>query len=218
MTNEELKQLKDNLWNTADNLRANSGLKASEYATPILGLIFLKFIDSKYKKYETETLEIFDKEKGTRLERSISEIAIEKCGFYLPDNAKYNYLLTLPEKSNFAQEIKNAMEGIEEYASDLKDVLPKEEYFSLIDQVTNKSVLPALLKNFEDIPTDTESDIFGEVYEYFLGEFALKEGQGGGEFFTPSTVVKYMVEVLAPTEGKILDMNTMALIHSVANH
>ena len=205
MTNEELKQLKDNLWNTADNLRANSGLKASEYATPILGLIFLKFIDSKYKKYETEILEIFEKEKGTRLERSISEIAIEKCGFYLPDNAKYNYLLTLPEESNFAQEIKNAMEGIEEYASDLKDVLPKEEYFSLIDQVTNKSVLPALLKNFEDIPTDTESDIFGEVYEYFLGEFALKEGQGGGEFFTPSTVVKYMVEVLAPTEGKILD-------------
>ena len=150
MTNEELKQLKDNLWNTADNLSANSGLKASEYATPILGLIFLKFIDSKYKKYETETLEIFDKEKGTRLERSISEIAIEKCGFYLPDNAKYNYLLTLPEKSNFAQEIKNAMEGIEEYASDLKDVLPKEEYFSLIDQVTNKSVL-RILKIFPQI-------------------------------------------------------------------
>jgi len=78
MTNEELKQLKDNLWNTADNLRANSGLKASEYATPILGLIFLKFIDSKYKKYETEILEVFEKEKGMRLERSISEIAIEK--------------------------------------------------------------------------------------------------------------------------------------------
>lgn len=205
MTNEELKKLKDDLWATADNLRANSGLKASEYSTPILGLVFLKFVDSKYQKFEEEIESEYKKLKGTRMEKEISEIAIDKCGFYLPEKAKYSYLLNLSEQEDVANEIKEAMKSIEKYAPELEDVLPKEEYSSLINQENNKSIIPALLKSFEDIPTDTEIDIFGEIYEYFLGEFALKEGQGGGEFFTPSTVVKYMVEVLAPTEGRILD-------------
>lgn len=204
MTNKQLKNLKDTLWTIADQLRANSGLKSTEYAEPILGLIFLRFADVKYSKYEDEIKAEFDSIKGTRMERPIHEIAIEKCGFYLPEKARYDWLLNLPESENLAQKVKVAMEDIEKYTSELTDTLPKDIYYS-VNSEDDPLVLAKLLKAFKDIPADVELDIFGEIYEYFLGKFALAEGQGGGEFFTPSTVVRYMVEVLAPTEGKILD-------------
>ena len=128
MTNKQLKNLKDTLWATADQLRANSGLKSTEYAEPILGLIFLRFADVKYSKYEFEIKAEFEKNKGTRMERSIHEIAIEKCGFYLPEEARYDWLLNLPESENLAQKIKAAMEDIVKYKSELTDSLPKDVY------------------------------------------------------------------------------------------
>lgn len=204
MTNKQLKNLKDTLWTTADQLRANSGLKSTEYAEPILGLIFLRFADVKYSKFEPEIKAEFEKVKGTRMERPVHEIAIEKCGFYLPEKSRYDWLLNLPESKNLAQKVKEAMESIEKYTVELTDTLPKDIFYSVNSQ-DDPLVLAKLLKAFKDIPADVELDIFGEIYEYFLGKFALAEGQGGGEFFTPSTVVRYMVEVLAPTEGKILD-------------
>mgnify|MGYP002542811469 FL=1 len=204
MTNKQLKNLKDTLWTTADQLRANSGLKSTEYAEPILGLIFLRFADVKYSKFEPDIKAEFDSIKGTRMERPIHEIAIEKCGFYLPEEARYNWLLNLPESEDLAKKVKEAMEAVEKYTAELEDTLPKDIYYS-VNSEDDPLVLAKLLKNFKDIPADVELDIFGEIYEYFLGEFALAEGQGGGEFFTPASVVRYMVEVLAPTEGKILD-------------
>ncbi len=204
VTNTELKNLKDTLWQSADTLRADSGLKSSEYATPILGLIFLRFAESKYKKYEPAILEEYNKLKGSRMERAIHEIAIEKCGFYLPDEARYDYLLNLPETENIPEKVKQAMIDIELYTRELEDTLPKDEYYA-VDGKDGKAVLKKLLKAFKDIPDNTSIDIFGDIYEYFLGKFALAEGQGGGEFFTPSTVVRYMVEVLNPTEGEIFD-------------
>jgi type I restriction enzyme M protein len=204
MDTQTIKDLEKRLWYTADDLRANTGLKASEYSTPILGLIFLKFADSKYKEYEKEIKEEFEKLKGTRRERNIEDIAKEKCGFYLPDKSRYEYLLNLSEEADIANEIKSAIEDMEKYSQELVGILPKNSYHNLSKE-GNSRVLNRLLRNFNDIPTDIESDIFGEIYEYFLGNFALAEGQGGGEFFTPRTVVQYMVEVLNPTEGKILD-------------
>lgn len=204
MTNKQLKNLKDTLWTTADQLRANSGLKSTEYAEPILGLIFLRFADVKYSKFEPAIKAEFDSIKETRMERPIHEIAIEKCGFYLPEEARYDWLLNLPESEDLAKKIKEAMEAVEKYTAELEDTLPKDIYYS-VNSEDDPLVLAKLLKNFKDIPADVELDIFGEIYEYFLGEFALAEGQGGGEFFTPASVVRYMVEVLAPTEGKILD-------------
>ena len=204
MTNKQLKQLKDTLWTTADQLRANSGLKATEYAEPILGLIFLRFAECKYEKFEAEINAEYQKTKGTRMERPIDKIAIEKCGFYLPDEARYEYLLNLPKEEDLAKKVKHAMELIETHTAELVDTLPKDIYYS-VNSEDDPLVLSKLLRNFKDIPADVQLDIFGEIYEYFLGKFALAEGQGGGEFFTPSTVVRYMVEVLAPTEGKILD-------------
>lgn len=204
MNNDRLKDLNKRLWDTADDLRANTGLKTSEYSTPILGLIFLKFADSKYDQYEQDINKEYNELKGGRREKPIEEIAIEKCGFYLPKESRYEYLLNLSEEEDIAKNIKEAIEGVEKYSPELVGILPKDSYHNLSKEDNNK-ILNRLLRNFNDIPTDIENDIFGEIYEYFLGEFALKEGQGGGEFFTPRTVVQYMVEVLKPTEGKILD-------------
>lgn len=204
MDRESLNLLKRQLWQVADELRANTGLKASAYSTPVLGLIFLKFADAKYTQFEDEINKEFETFKGGRREKKIEEIAIEKCGFYLPEQARYTYLLNLSEEENIANRIKEAMEGIEQYSPEFVDVLPKDSYHDLNTKDNNK-ILNRLLRNFNDIPVDTEHDIFGEVYEYFLGEFALAEGQGGGEFYTPRSVVRYMVEVLQPSEGKILD-------------
>jgi len=204
ITSKQLRNLKDRLWAGADQLRANSGLKATEYATPILGLIFLRFAESKYSQYETEIIAECNKNKGTRTERPTHEIAVEKCGYYLPPEARFEYLLNLPESEDLALATKTAMEEIEQYTIELADTLPKDIYYE-VNSEDDPLVLAKLFRVFKDIPTNVSLDIFGEIYEYFLGKFALAEGQGGGEFFTPSSVVRYMVEVLAPTEGEIFD-------------
>ena len=203
MTTEGLKQLEADLWRSADTLRANSDLKSSEYSTPVLGLIFLKFADNRYRQYEKAIMAEYTKLKGTRREKPLSEIAIEKCGFYLPDHARYDYLLKLPESKDIAKAVKNAMEAIEEYKTELKGVLPQDEYFRLTR--TDKTIPKQLLKNFADIPQDAGGDMFGQIYEYFLGNFAMAEGQGGGEFFTPRSVVRLMVEIIEPHRGKVYD-------------
>ncbi len=103
MTKEQLKRLEAEFWSAADNLRANSDLKSSEYATPVLGLTFLKFADNNYRRHEADIVAEYQKLKGTRREKKISDIAIEKCGFYLPDYARYDHLLNLPEEKNIAK-------------------------------------------------------------------------------------------------------------------
>lgn len=203
MPHEKLKQLEDDLWRSADTLRANSDLKSSEYSTPVMGLIFLKFADNKYRQHEKAILAEYLKLKGTRRERSLSDIAIEKCGFYLPDHARYDYLLKLPEEKNIAKEIKEAMKAIEKDKPELRGVLPQDEYFRLTR--TDKTIPKQLLKNFADIPEDATGDMFGQIYEYFLGNFAMAEGQGGGEFFTPRSVVRLMVEIIEPHRGMVYD-------------
>lgn len=205
MTKEQLKKLEDTLWQTADTLRANSDLKQSEYSTPVLGLIFLKFADNKYSLYEEEINAEFNNLKGSRREKPIHEIAIEKCGFYLPEEARYNYLLNLPESEDIAKALKKAMHLIEEYKPELKDTLPQDEYFRLVRKPEYKIIPKQLLKNFADIPKDAGGDMFGQIYEYFLGKFAMAEGQGGGEFFTPRSVVRLMVEIIEPHNGTVFD-------------
>jgi len=203
MNRDQLKQLENDLWAAADNLRANSDLKSSEYATPVLGLIFLKFADNNYRRYEEAIEEEYQKLLGTRREKPKSEIAIAHCGFYLPDHARYDYLLNLPEKEDVAKKIKEAMEQIEEYKPELEGVLPKDEYFPLTR--TDRTIPSQLLKNFSNIPRNAKGDMLGQIYQYFLEKFALAEGQGGGEFFTPTSVVKLMVEIIEPHRGTVFD-------------
>ena len=203
MNQEEIKKLENDLWKAADNLRANSDLKSSEYSTTVLGIIFLKYADNKYRQNEQAILAEYAKLKGTSGEKPVSEIAIEKCGFYLPDHARYEYLLKLPEEKNIANTIKQAMTAIEEYKPELEGVLPKDAYASLTR--TDRTIPNHLLKTFADIPQDASGDVFGQIYEYFLGEFAKSEGQRGGEFFTSRSVVRLMVEIIEPHQGKVFD-------------
>jgi type I restriction enzyme M protein len=205
MTREQLKQLEKDLWDAADSLRANSDLRSSEYSTPVLGLIFLRFADNKYREHEKEILAEYAKLKGTRREKPVSDIAIEKCGFYLPDHARYDYLLNLPEKVDIAKAIKKAMEAIEEYKPELQGMLPENEYARLTRNEKTRDIPNKLLKNFANIPRDASGDIFGQIYEYFLAEFARTEGQKGGEFFTPRSVVRLMVEIIEPHGGSVFD-------------
>jgi type I restriction enzyme M protein len=205
MNKAQTKKLEDDLWTAADSLRANSDLKASEYSTPVLGLIFLKFADNKYSQHEAEINAEYNKTVGKRNSRPVSEIAIERCGFYLPDHARYGYLLTRPEKEDIAKTIQKAMEAIEEYKPELQGVLPSTEYARLTRSEQNKGIAQRLLKIFSDIPLDAGGDLFGKIYEYFLANFAMSEGQGGGEFFTPRSVVKLMVEIIQPHGGKVYD-------------
>jgi type I restriction enzyme M protein len=205
MTKDQLKKLEADLWRSADSLRANSDLKASEYSTPVLGLIFLKFADNNYRRHEDAILAEYSKHKGKRAERELADIAIERCGFYLPAHGRYDYLLQLPDDQDIALALKKAMQAIEQYKPELAGVLPQEEYYRFTRSEQNRGIPRQLLKNFADIPADADGDMFGQIYEYFLGEFAMSEGQGGGEFFTPRSVVQLMVGILQPHGGTIYD-------------
>lgn len=211
MNRDQLKKLEKDLWSAADKLRANSDLKASEYSTPVLGLIFLKFADNKYRQHEDEIYAEFEKLQGTRMERSMQDIAIERCGFYLAPHARYEHLLTLPEKADVAKAIREAMSSIEVTKPELLGSLPQVEYdrFNRSDKgeinEAQRLIPKQLLRLFNDIPLDATGDVFGQIYEYFLANFALSEGQGGGEFFTPRSVVRLMTEIIEPHGGKVFD-------------
>ena len=206
MTDKELKDLKDTLWHSADILRASAHLAANKYGQPILGLIFLRYADILYKQHKEEIETEYNRLKGGRMEKSLKEISIEKCGFYLPECAYYDFINDAPDDANKATIVKKAMEAIEDENSKMNGVLPKEVYAQLVPE-EEPELLSNIVRIFKDIPENSTIDIFGEIYEYFLGKFALAEGKDGGTFYTPATVVRYMVEVLDPQPGekKFLD-------------
>lgn len=206
MTDQELKQLKDNLWHSADMLRASAHLSANKYGQPILGLIFLRYADILFKQHKEKIEAEYNKYKGTRMEKSYKDIAIEECGFFLPECAYFDYLNDAPDDANKAVLVKNAMQAIEKENPKMDGALPKEVYGQLVPE-EEPELLSKIIRVFKDIPENISIDLFGEIYEYFLGEFALSEGQGGGVFYTPASVVQYMVEVLQPVIGdkKFLD-------------
>lgn len=206
MTDKELKELKDTLWHSADVLRASAHLAANKYGQPILGLIFLRYADILYKQHKEEIEAEYNRLKGGRMEKSLKEISIEKCGFYLPECAYYDFLNDAPDDANKATLVKKAMEAIEDENPKMDGVLPKEVYAQLVPE-EEPELLSNIVRIFKDIPENSTIDIFGEIYEYFLGNFALAEGKDGGTFYTPATVVRYMVEVLNPQPGekKFLD-------------
>lgn len=206
MTDKELKALKENLWHAADVLRAGAHLAANKYGQPILGLIFLRYADILFKQHKDEIEAEYNRTKGGRAEKSIKDIAMEKCGFYLPECAYYDAINDAPDDANKAVLVKKAMEAIEDENPKMYGVLPKEVYAQLVPE-EEPELLSNIVRIFKDIPENCTIDIFGEIYEYFLGNFALSEGKDGGAFYTPATVVRYMVNVLNPECGdkKFLD-------------
>lgn len=187
-------EIEKRLWDAADELRANSKLKSSEYSIPVLGLIFLRYADHKFTQAEKAL------SKASTGRRKIGKTDYQAQGvLYLPENARFSHLINLPEGADIGKAINDAMRTIEADNEELKDVLPKT--YNRLENDT----LVTLLKNFNSIPMDIEGDAFGKIYEYFLGNFAMKEGQKGGEFFTPTSIVKLIVEVIEPYHGRIFD-------------
>lgn len=113
MTDIELKTLKDNLWHSADMLRAGAHLAANKFGQPILGLIFLRYADILFKQHKDEIDAEYKKYKGTRMEKAYKVVAIEKCGFFLPECAYFDYLNDAPDNAHKAILVKQAMEAIE---------------------------------------------------------------------------------------------------------
>lgn len=193
-----LDDLEKRLWDAADDMRANSGLGPSEYSTPVLGLIFLRFADVKF----THADEQLRAQLPANSRRTIGPTDYQARGvMYLPEAARYSRLMQLPEGDDIGSALNEAMRAIEAENPDLRDVLPK----NYTRQGLSRDVLWSLLRLFASIPLDIEGDIFGKIYEYFLGEFAKAEGSKGGEFFTPTALVKLIVEIIEPFHGRILD-------------
>lgn len=200
MNNQELKELKDKLWDSADLLRSGAHLAANKYGQPILGLIFLRYADILFKQHKDDIDKEYNEKKGTRSERSYKEICISKIGFYLPECAYFDFINNSPDTAEKAVLVKRAMEEIEKENDFLIGVFPKEVYGQLVPQ-EEPELLSRIIRIFKDIPENISIDLFGEIYEYFLGNFALNEGKGGGTFYTPASVVRYMVQVIKPEPG-----------------
>lgn len=181
------------LWAAADQLWANTGLKPAEFSAPVLGLIFLRFAEKKYAAAEAKLGPIGS---GGRRKVSKDDYLAEGV-IFLPDSARFSYLLQLTEGDNIGKAVNEAMRAIEEENTDLQGALPRN-YTRL-----ENWVLMELLKLIG--PVDLSGDAFGKVYEYFLGNFALKEGQKGGVFYTPESIVKLIVEIIEPYHGRIYD-------------
>lgn len=194
---KKIEQLEKQLWSAADSLRANTGFTAQEYSRPILGLIFLRYAEFRFTQAKDNI-----ESKGSSRRRGSSDIKSKiqaEGAMYVPDDALYSNLLALPEGSNIGVNVNNAMKALEAENEAIKDALPKT--YTRFDN----DILKGLLKNFSSIDFSMGSDVFGRIYEYFLNEFAKTEGQGGGEFFTPSALVRLITEVIEPYHGKVFD-------------
>ena len=190
--------LEKRLWDAADQFRANSGLKAQEYSGPILGLVFLRFADVRYavKRAELEKSAASSR-RGSRVDDPAAYDADNIL--FLSPTARFDYLLNLPEAQDIGGRVNDAMRDVEKHNPKLAGVLPKS--YNLF----TSTLLKELLKKISEIPATLDFDAFGRIYEYFLGEFAMSEGQGGGEFYTPSSIVKLLTEIIEPFHGRILD-------------
>ncbi len=190
--------LEKRLWDAADQFRANSGLKAQEYSGPILGLIFLRFAEVRFaiQRGKLEGASASSR-RGSRVDEPAAYHA--EGILYLAPEARFDYLLTLPEVADIGAKVNAAMREIEKHNPQLAGVLPKT--YNLF----TSTLLKELLKKVSEIPATVDYDAFGRIYEYFLGEFARTEGQKGGEFYTPSSIVKLLAEIIEPFHGRILD-------------
>jgi type I restriction enzyme M protein len=190
--------LEKRLWDAADQFRANSGLKAQEYSGPILGLIFLRFAEVRFTARRAVLEQAgASARRGSRVDEPAAYHA--EGVLYLAPEARFDYLLTLPEAADVGAQVNAAMRAIEQHNPQLGGVLPKS--YTLF----TATLLKELLKKVAEIPASVDFDAFGRIYEYFLGEFARTEGQKGGEFYTPASIVKLLTEVIEPFHGRILD-------------
>lgn len=214
MDNKSIKKLEADLWESADLLRAGSKLTSQQYCMPVLGLLFLRYAYSRFKKVEEEILKDRPVRNGRVMPVEASDFA-EKSALYLPKEAQYSYLVNLPEDikaanivaengqqmNSLGEVVNHAMELVEAQSEQLAGVLPKE-YTNFADDL-----LAELLRIFNNNALDdVGGDVIGRIYEYFLSKFAPAVASDDGVFFTPKSLVKMIVNILEPTSGVLADI------------
>lgn len=214
MDNKSIKKLEADLWESADLLRAGSKLTSQQYCMPVLGLLFLRYAYSRFKKVEEEIMKDRPVRNGCVMPVEASDFA-EKSALYLPKEAQYSYLVNLPEDiktanivaengqqmNSLGEVVNHAMELVEAQSEQLAGVLPKE-YTNFADDL-----LAELLRIFNNNALDdVGGDVIGRIYEYFLSKFAPAVASDDGVFFTPKSLVKMIVNILEPTSGVLADI------------
>jgi type I restriction enzyme M protein len=185
----------ETLWKAADKLRGS--MDASEYKHVVLGLIFLKYISDKFETKYNELVE-----EGEGFEEELDEYLSENI-FWVPKEARWNHIRDNAKSEKIGQIIDDAMILIEKENKTLKNVLEKRYARPEIDKRRLGELID--LVSTIKLHTKEEKDLLGRVYEYFLGKFAAVEGKGGGEFYTPTSIVKTLVGMIEPFKGRIYD-------------
>lgn len=194
-----IRKLETELWESADLLRQGSKLTSNQYCMPVLGLIFLRYAFGRFKLVEAEIQKDRPVRGGRVLPVEPSDFA-EKSALYLPPEARYDYLVNLPDSVNLGRAVNLAMEKVEAQSEQLIGVLPKD-YTMFTDDI-----LAELLRIFNNSALDeVGGDVLGRIYEYFLNKFAKNIASDDGVFFTPKSLVKMIVNVLEPKRGILLD-------------
>lgn len=209
MTQENIRQLEIELWEAADELRANSKLTAAEYKDPLLGLILLRFAENKFIEAKAQLEETLPINPRTQQRRAATKDDYAANGaMYLPEKAQYSYLAALPESEDLAEAVNTAMKLIEAEYEDLAGILPKNFHDLTPEDDTDSNLLANLIRIFNsDSVRNAKGDVFGRVYEYFLMKLSMMGAgaQEGGEFFTPPSLVQLIVNFIQPNHGIIHD-------------
>ena len=221
MDNNSIKKLETDLWEAADLLRQGSKLTSQQYCMPVLGLLFLRYAYSRFKRVEAEILKNRPVRKGRVMPVEPQDFA-EKSALFLPEMAQYSWLVNLPEDiktaniiaengqqmNSLGEVVNHAMELVEAQSEQLTGVLPKEYTNFTVD------LLAELLRIFNNNALDdVGGDVIGRIYEYFLSKFAPVVASDDGVFFyTPKSLVKMIVNILEPTSGVLAESKTRYLI------
>ena len=196
---QNIEQIESSLWEAADQLRANSKLTSSEYAMPVLGVIFLRHAANRY--YAAKAAIEGDQAAGKMPKRPLVKADfVKRRAMMLPKQAQFDELMKLPKDANLGEALVDAMNAIEAEFEPLLGQLPKD--YDGFDP----GLLEDLLRIFDrEVLRTASGDVFGRIYEYFLMKFAMQGAQDSGEFFTPPSLVQTIVNVIEPEHGTVFD-------------
>jgi type I restriction enzyme M protein len=194
LKSEDLAEVRRTLWRAADELRANSTLTPADYRGPVLGLIFLAYAEHRFEAVRPEL-----EAQATPRNPVTPDDYRARSVLFVPDEARLSGLVNLPEGDDLGAAVDAAMKAVEAANPELRDVLPRGY------QRLERSTLTELLRLFSPLPRKLSGDAFGLIYEDFLSNFAMAEGRLGGEFFTPYSIVRLIVEIIEPFHGKVYD-------------
>lgn len=194
MKTTDLAKVRATLWAAADELRANSKLTPVQYRDPVLGLVFLAYAENRFEAVRAEV-------EAHRSPRNPAQPADYKAKsvLYVPHASRLSHIVDRPEGDDIGKAVDDAIKALEAANAELKDILPRGY------QKLERATLIELLRLFAPLPTQLSGDAFGFIYEDFLSNFAAQEGRGGGEYFTPYSIVRLIVEILEPFQGRVYD-------------